>query len=258
MERWVSYIIASTPRSGGSLLGAALLQTGVAGKPQEYFHVPIQEEFLYRKKFGIQTLGGYVQGILNEAETPNGVRGFKLHAFQTANFLAKTEDSFGASLGTLKEAIDAVMPNTRYIWMTRNDTLAQAASYYRALMTNEWWRFPGAGAPSRDAGVAFDQLAISYCELLIRASDAYWAEYFNHHAITPLHITFENITVNYESSVRSALTFLDLPEETRIPPPATVKMSDRRSELWINELRGKKPMYTEADVERLKHRWAPI
>src|SRR6266576_2925028 len=58
MQPNISYIICATPRSGSSLLCEALTNTGVAGKPKEYFGA--HEQIVWERMWdvGRTTLGG--------------------------------------------------------------------------------------------------------------------------------------------------------------------------------------------------------
>src|ERR1700756_2015730 len=75
-----TYVIASTPRSGSSLLAAGLVATGVAGRPEEYFtpeHIGSYKEDL---KLPMNcSWAEYLTKVMAFAATENGVRGVKIH-----------------------------------------------------------------------------------------------------------------------------------------------------------------------------------
>ncbi len=70
-----TYVIASTPRSGSSLLAAGLVRTGVAGRPEEYFtpdHIGSYKEDLNLPMSC--SSAEYLAKVMAFAATPNGVR----------------------------------------------------------------------------------------------------------------------------------------------------------------------------------------
>src|SRR5246127_2621589 len=75
-----TYVIASTPRSGSSLLAAGLVSTGVAGRPEEYFtpdHIGFYKQDL---KLPMScSWPEYLTKVMAFAATENGVRGVKIH-----------------------------------------------------------------------------------------------------------------------------------------------------------------------------------
>ena len=75
-----TYVIAATPRSGSSLLAEGLADTGVVGRPAEYFAPAFT--WLWKEEFALAadcTWGEYLESVMAYATTPNGVRGVKLH-----------------------------------------------------------------------------------------------------------------------------------------------------------------------------------
>src|ERR1700761_7330632 len=78
--RHANYVIASTPRSGSSLLAAGLVATGVAGRPEEYF----TPDYLGAYKQDLKlpphcSWSEYLTKVMTFAATQNGVRGVKIH-----------------------------------------------------------------------------------------------------------------------------------------------------------------------------------
>ncbi len=77
-------MICATPRSGSTLLCEALQDTGVAGKPDEYFgpmHVP-----RWRDQWQVSAVD-YVDQVLEHGSTANGVFGVKIMKLYWQHFL---------------------------------------------------------------------------------------------------------------------------------------------------------------------------
>src|SRR3989442_2258947 len=71
-----SYLICGTPRCGSSLLCEALINTGIAGQPEEYF-LP-RNELVWQERWGTSTYAEYLANIIKQFTTPNGVFGAKM------------------------------------------------------------------------------------------------------------------------------------------------------------------------------------
>src|SRR4051794_6151624 len=103
-----SYLVCATPRSGSTLLCRALTQTGIAGRPEEYFearrdtgHPPAPRDYFsgadridldallgrehpvppapaYSSLEGIEDYQDHIARTLDGGTTPNGVFGAKI------------------------------------------------------------------------------------------------------------------------------------------------------------------------------------
>lgn len=233
MAQQISYIICTSPRSGSTMLATGLWQTNIAGRPAEYFHSSIQIDVTTSKRLGVTSDREYMEKVKNVSTTENGVFGMKLHAYQTRFLISKIEHHRSMYFPSLREAIETEFPGVRYIFLRReNDKVKQAVSYYRALLTNEWWRFRGKNPPPEDSTIEYYELGIRKCLDHITESDTYWEQYFLKHGLSPLRLTFEEITGDYEGAIRRTLSYLGLPCDIPIAPPATVKISNDRSLVW--------------------------
>jgi len=78
----VSYLVAATQRSGSTLLCRALADTGVAGRPEEYFLTGPPEAFppgwtfwedgIFAQPHGTMDRETYLQLVFRLGTTPNG------------------------------------------------------------------------------------------------------------------------------------------------------------------------------------------
>src|SRR5690349_9205226 len=73
MSTAISYVIASVQRSGTHLLCSILRRTGIAGCPDEYFLSKAGET--WEKRWGVPSRDAYLQQILHQNTTTNGVFG---------------------------------------------------------------------------------------------------------------------------------------------------------------------------------------
>ncbi len=252
----LSYLICTTPRSGSNLLCTTLWQTGIAGRPQEYFMPGLRDEFIRYAQLGVSEHPDYVRAVIRASTTPNGIFGTSVHAFQTALVMKRIQHAEGKEFFSFREAVETAFPNIKYIFLTRVDKVAQAVSYYRAVMTGEWRRFSDEHIPESNKTIKMDHYGIKKCLELLEQSDAYWEKFFEEHELSPLRITFEDLTRKYGKTVQNILSYLELPA-VPIPPPATKKISDERSKSWEEEfiqLEKKNPIHTEPT----NYAWAPF
>src|SRR5271156_6210986 len=162
----LSYVICTAPRTGSSLLCAALWRTGIAGRPAEYFDVHAHNDEHWQKHFAIRDNREYLGKVVDAGTTDNGVFGFKLHWHQSPALVARLRavrqppaslvvpndaatggaESITATPVLMDRSLRSRLGEVRYIWLRRKNKVAQAISYYRAGKT-DLWRMPVSGAP---------------------------------------------------------------------------------------------------------------
>jgi LPS sulfotransferase NodH len=126
-----TYIVASTPRTGSSLLCEGLWQTGIAGRPGEVFAPDFRH--LWYRRWCLNPHAGfdaYLRAAASNGTTPNGVFGFKIQ-WMHVPVLAREA---GASPDTV---LDVLFPGAVFVNTVRRDRRAQALSWYRAEVTGE-------------------------------------------------------------------------------------------------------------------------
>src|SRR4051812_11663231 len=102
-----SYLICATPRSGSWMLCSILSQTGIAGRPAEFFGPSLTEEFMANDAIiGAADIEGYMDAIKRHATTANGVFGMKILALQTGVFLQRAAEHKKMAFASLKTAFE--------------------------------------------------------------------------------------------------------------------------------------------------------
>jgi LPS sulfotransferase NodH len=216
-----SYFICSGQRSGTWLLSGLLDSTGVAGHPHEYFEPGTEQANRRRWRVGCG-FAEYLGAVFSVGTTENGV-------FASSVMWP----SFASLLKRLPDLIERVFPQPRYVFLWREDVVAQAVSWARAVQTGYYhhWDTP-AGAARFD----FDQI-----DALVReasANSASWRRWFAENEIEPLTVRFEDLVEEKERVVRGVLSFLgiDLPEGAAIAE-RTTRTADDASEKWAARYR---------------------
>jgi LPS sulfotransferase NodH len=229
----VSYLVCGTNRSGSNLLGGLLKSTGVAGRPEEYFWRGHEAD--WAERWGASDPAEYVRAAIEAGTTPNGVFGAKLMWPHMDDLLAKvsviSEDRRESALGLL----DCVFPNLRFIWIWREDMVAQAVSFSRAIQTDEWT----AGVRNRPGGEPrFDFKHIRALHDEVIRQNRAWRRWFELNGIAPTRVRYEDLVDDMEAVTFRVLDSLGV----EVPPGTTPeakhsKQADAISAEWISRYR---------------------
>ena len=126
-------VIASSPRSGSTMLADAMIGTGVLGVPDEYCDEATEPA--YRERFGTVGLEDTLAALIERRTTPNGVFANKLHCHHALRF-----ESF--------RRLSELHPGAVFVHLTRQDLTAQAISFVRGYQTRRWTSEASADARS--------------------------------------------------------------------------------------------------------------
>ncbi len=129
------YLILATPRSGSTLLGQGLQASGLAGDPKEFFGHKMP---FWMERWETPELERYVARLVRSRSTVNGVFGAKLLYQQLQHFerLARQEPKLSDQ--PLALILGQLFPNLHLIWVSRNDKVRQAISWFKARQTGVW------------------------------------------------------------------------------------------------------------------------
>lgn len=223
-----SYIVAATPRTGSSLLCEGLAATGIAGRPAEVFAPDFRGMWYKYWSLGQSaSFPNYLDAAFRYGTTSNGVFGLKIQWMHVAR-LAR-DLSFA---GNSDDVLESLFLNAAFINIVRRDRRAQAFSWFRAIATNEWWRFNGDQKTQTEP--AFDGEAVRALEVKISQQQSAWEQYFLKRRIEPLIVEYEILTEDYQGQVARVLDFLrlDISAARLIPPPRLVRQSDYLTLRW--------------------------
>jgi trehalose 2-sulfotransferase len=214
-----SYIVASSYRSGSQYLCWRLWQTGLLGAPSEILN-PTSELRLLMNRLKASTPADYIEKLVARRCTRNGVFGIKAHFHH-----------FEAFQNEYPELLQVLAPTT-YIYIDRDDKIAQAVSMAKALQTGAWTsRMEEGPKPA----LVYDRQTIEHCLADIERQDLNWRRWFEAHGVTPYHVSYTDLTANPTRVVRSIVKFLgvenDEPDEVNVP--AAKKQADETNLEWI-------------------------
>jgi LPS sulfotransferase NodH len=232
MQPHTSYLICATPRSGSTLLCEALKNSGLAGRPEEYFQ-PDNEAF-WKELWETSSHADYVARVMKEGTTSNGVFGMKIMWGHVDDFVDKLRAIPGYKSLPVPELLSTIFPHLHYIFMIRSDKVRQAISLEKAIQTNIWgvmneispvskpsigsqpnilghhplaWLYP---SPS-EAELHFDFAYIQARLRHIESEEAAWEHYFAENGIAPFRVVYEELVEAYEQTAIEILNVLSIP-----------------------------------------------
>jgi LPS sulfotransferase NodH len=239
-----SYILWFTQRVGSTLMAQALEDTGVAGRPREWLNASSAAEVM--KKHGAATARELRDQLWRVATTANGVLGIKygmvpeLHS-DLIELMASVEPQ---RPGRSYDAWQAFFPNCSHCLLTRRDKVRLAISWWRAIKSQEWHR------PNRsDTSVGmvesnppgsliekYDCSAIQHLLDECSAREDAIHRQLDAWAIEPFTVVYEDLVAKFETTVRSVLEFLRVPNARAmtIAQPAFEPLADEINDAWYD------------------------
>ena len=225
-----TFFVCSTPRTGSTMLGNLLADSGLVGRAGEYFGQVFRREVvpgLSRRGFD-----DYLVDCTQHARG-TGTLGIKLHWDQVEVFLHLLRLRRGLRGLTDRQVIAAVFPAPSFVWLTREDALAQAVSWWKAMTTRKWTD----GRPVRGEP-EFDVEGIAGRIRRIEEHTEAWHRWFEANEIEPLRVTYEELAADPTATARRVLAFVgvDVPPGFAVAP-ATELQADTVNEDWIRRYR---------------------
>ena len=138
-----------------------------------------------------------------------------------ANLLAKLEAVHGQQDATERALLERTFHGLRFVWIQREDVVAQAVSYAKAMQTDEWTDEWTELAPRRpDRAPRFDFAQIHRLVGEIEEENAAWRRWFRANGITPFDVRYEDLVADMEAVTRRLLGFIGaaVPGDTPIEP----------------------------------------
>lgn len=258
METRSLLAIASVERTGSTLLCSILRGTNLAGTPIEYLNIQTKNFERIRSECGqpriklthhpiarVRKLTGrypwrdisyfsssswrrYLSAIAQQYTTNNGVFGVKMHWNQYKRHM-------------LDMGVDANFWNVPVKWVriTREDELRQAISFVRAAQTESW-----NSNMATKADPVYDASAIAAALDRISDENSDWDVYFAQNNITPLHITYEQLTRDMDATIRRVMSFIETPIDV-VPEPQTKKQGDSINKEWAERFLAQYPEHVK-------------
>jgi LPS sulfotransferase NodH len=232
----VTYLVCSAPRTGSNLLSSGLRDTGVAGQPREYF-LPDSHGMEYLA--GAQPVDGTPLSLaarvplLLQAGSQGGVFGATMHWVEQVRLVASLREAAETPDRPPLECLRAVFPGLRFIWLRRENLLAQAISHYVARQSDVWYVWEGdtPRAETSPPPVPFDFEAIQSMLQGAEFEEQGWCKLLAGQEADTLVLTYEELAAGYQGTLARVLGFLDIPvPEAGLPAPKLRRQADARNE----------------------------
>lgn len=224
-----AYLIATTPRTGSSLLCEGLIASGVAGFPEEYSSAedPGTWRDYARCSSHMEYFGRYVQ----RGRSHNGVFAAKLMWLQFLTWGADARRYLGSNDET-PDIIRSLIGPYSIVRLSREDRLRQAVSFVRAGLTGEWSR-RRTDVHGPAPWPVYDANEIRSIMELIDCHEHSWEAVLQTFDGPVFRVNYEALERDYRGTVKDVLTFLGLEATRSIPDPVLTRQADDMTEEWV-------------------------
>ncbi len=196
------FLICGSPRTGGNLLCDLLTQAGI-GKPGEWMNPDKVRPLLLEWKV---PMSGYLHR-LHEQKTYRGHFGCKVHW---------VERLWPQSMGIIQDFDDIVGPDGVYIFMRRNDLVAQAVSRHIAHTTGNWIDRTGGGTSARPT---YHYAQISAFRDRVSKENNGWRAWFDEKGVVPHEVVFEEMVSDMDRVFRDVVDAIGAKQPAEMPAP---------------------------------------
>jgi LPS sulfotransferase NodH len=237
------YLMLATPRSGSTLLGQGLQASGLAGDPKEFFGHKMP---FWMERWGTPSLESYVARLVSARSTANGVFGAKLLYQQLLHLEGLARQDPQLTDQPLASILEQLFPNLHLIWVSRNDKVRQAISWFKARQTGVWgqdtrreapklgraWRI--GDEPLQPGELAFDYEGIAALFRQAETEDSAIERFCAENAVDPFHVVYEDFAPRYTETVVEILRWMGVtPGDLSLAQPRTIKLADDRTDEWV-------------------------
>lgn len=242
-----TFAVASVPRSGSTMLCRVLWDTGGAGAPDEYLNPSQIRDWEVRlgtsassrlgygllrgravslaggRWWGRERLEAHVARVRERRTDPNGLFGLKIHHHHLEGWFLDRG-----------WPVEKILAPERWVRLVREDRLAQAVSWVRALQTWTWVAHRRGYGPS-----IYSSRQIRGRLAEIERQEAGWDAFFADRGVEPLQLTYEELVADVPGVVRRILGYLGVPGalSARVAAPDLTRQADEVNARWIERYR---------------------
>ena len=234
------YILCTAPRSGSTLLCRMLAAAG-AGDPESVFNGDSLE--IWGKRLGLAPASdelAYARAIFaaafkaGQGGTPIFALRAQRHSFPLfQHWLGQLYPEVPSDTKRLAQAFGPL----RYVYLRRQDKLWQAISYVKAKQSGLFHRNSDGTDYERfapESALHFDAARIAATMAEYKSYDRDWETWFSAEGITPLSLTYEDLSEDPTGTLRQVLHFLDLdPQRAETIELPVQKLADAVTEDWV-------------------------
>ena len=177
-----------------------------------------------------------LRAAIAQGTTPNGVFGAKVMFDYLPDLLGKLAALPGnQGLGD-RVLLERAFPNLLYVWIWREDVVAQAVSWSKAIQTGVWYQ-----QDARRTAIAPPRFDFQQVHGLARqaiADRVGWQRWFGAQRIEPFGVGYEALVADMVGATRRVLGFLGIvpPQDLRIVA-RTARQADALNQQWAARYR---------------------
>jgi LPS sulfotransferase NodH len=209
-----------------------LKSTGIAGRPEEYFWSGDRQA--WNRRLGASTDRELVARAIEVGTTPNGVCGVKVMWGYFDEFLRLLRESTSPAPANALELLQRWFPSPRFVWIRREDVVAQAVSFAKAVQTGVWYAEHTASDP---APARYDAGEIHALLREIEEHDACWRRWFERERADVHEVRYEHLEADMRGVTEDVLRFLGLGAGGLAIEPQTKLQRDQTNAEWAARYR---------------------
>lgn len=225
----MKYLILSSPRTGSTMLAAALNATGKAGNVKEYFHLSTLAERGNPEQTK-QDMLAYYGDVVSASTSGNGVFGMKLHFNQFHHVFGGKTIGMGSGVSFLRSF-------DRHVLVYRRDKVLQAISELIATKTDLWNTSDLKAAGRARAEFTDTDIPLLAKIMSRQLSEEYaWRSLLQDFAIAAHEIAYEDLTAEPDVQLSKLAAYLAIPElGPLVATQDTVKLTDTAATAAIKQ-----------------------
>lgn len=250
-KRYEAYVICTSPRSGSTLLCGLLSATRHMGAPDSHFHTPsvdrwLESYALRREDFASdqEAMGAIFAAALDRGRGGTDVFGLRLQRGSFDFFMEKAATLYPDAQSGV-DHVEAAFGPTLFIHLTRPNKVDQAISRVKAAQTGLWHKAQDGRELERSSGPQdpfYDAAAISEHVAELTAMDVAWRDWFDCEGVAPLRISYDDLSRDPTSALRSVLGAFGADEALAAGIDApTAKLADDTSRRWAERFLAEPP-----------------
>jgi LPS sulfotransferase NodH len=211
-------VIASSYRCGSTFISQSLWSDGRFGAPFEYFNFEKQMDYMMARMGGIE-IEEYIPKLIELRTSSNQVFGVKAHFHHFEAMHKKC-----AAWRELQE-------KTSYLYVNRNDKIAQAVSMCKAIQTNAWISLER----TREIPLFYSKELIDQCLREVMAQTEGWWRWFRYQGIQPYVVNYEEFQDDVPAHIEKIAHWLGVEGDVAqvVKLPMVERQSDGINREWI-------------------------
>lgn len=211
------------------MLCGLLASTKVAGQPESYFREPDEQLWadrwdIVRSPDGVFEYSEFVRAALDAGRTENGVFAARIMWGTLDQLVDRWATVHPAPAGDDLGLLNQVFGHTAFVYLHRDDVLAQAVSWHRAEQTNVWHRTDQEQSQQPEHAPHYDFEQIWELVQTIEEHNSAWRAWFASVGIQPHIVRYEDLDADPVGVACEILDFLGL----KLPPGCLIKSRNRR------------------------------